>query len=200
MKDFKSITLADVKAVLLKKGYEIMTGAHPNIVGIRSAVRDANVFDDTLFTWWKQGDNEIVHQYTITTHPGYYYLKNPISGNGGAAILVPGQYKNCWELGMHRQKQFALCQTGAPVKVYRDNNKDTRLDYDAKTIKEGFYGINGHHAGLNDANIVDKYSAGCQVWRYHQPHTDLMHTYERLSKENNFKLFSYTLLVQEDFD
>lgn len=200
MKDIKAITLDDVKAVMQKKGYELFAGGKPNIVGIRNAVRDSNEFDDVLFTWWEEVGAEVSHDYTITTHPGYYYLQNPIAGNGGTGILVPGQYKDCWMLGMHRQKQYALIQLAGQVKLYRDNNKDTRLDYDPKTIRSGFFGIDLHHAGQNDANVVGPYSAGCQVWRYHQPHINLMLDYKRLSKANNFNKFSYTLLLQEDFE
>lgn len=198
MKDFKSITLNDVKAVMAAKGYKIFTGAEPNIVGIRNAVRNSNEFDDTCFTWWQENGKEVVHQYTITTHPGYYYLLKPIAGTKGAAIVVPGQYKDLWRLGMHRKKQFALCQVG-PIKVYRDNNKDTKQDYDPKTIETGYFGINGHRASETNANVIGPHSAGCQVWRYHQPHIDLMQDFKRLSEANNFKTFSYTLLVQEDF-
>lgn len=193
------ITLDEVKSVMLAKGYKIFTDGKPNIVGIRNSIRESNNFDDTCFVWWNDGGKEISHQYTITTHPGYYYLLHPIEGTNGTGILVPNQYIDIWELGMHRQKQFALCQRGGKVKLYRDNNKDLQLDYNPETIQEGYFGVDGHHASENDTDVVDKWSAACQVWRYHQPHEDLMQDFKVISEKYNFNKFSYTLLKQEDF-
>lgn len=200
MNNFYEITLADVKRIMIAKRYEVFTDGRPNIVGIRNCVRDSNKFDDTCFVWWNEDGKEIIHQYTITTHPGYYYLQNPIAGNGGTAILVPDQYIDCWGLGMHRQKQFALCQYYGSVKVYRDDNKDIKLDYNVATIQTGGFGIDLHHAAESDADIVGPWSAGCQVWRYHQPHEYLMNEFKRLSETYQFKKFSYTLIMQEDFE
>lgn len=199
MKEMAAIMLADVINVMKQKGYQIFNDIRPNIVGIRNSIKDSNQFDDICFVWWSENGNVLSHQYTITTHPGYYYLQHPIAGTKGSAILVPGQYIDIWTLGMHRKKQFALCERSGPVKVYRDNNKDTKLDYDPKTIQEGWFGIDGHHAGLNDADAVGPYSAGCQVWRYHQAHQDLMQDLKRISNRAGFTKFGYTLLSQEDF-
>ena len=118
----------------------------------------------------------------------------------GTAILVPGQHIDKWELGMHRGKHLALCQRGGPVPVYRDSDKDAELDMNDKTIESGYFGINLHHAGLNDADIIGLYSAGCQVWRYHHPHLELMQSFQFLSNKYNFKFFSYTLINQEEFN
>lgn len=199
MKQLSEITLEDVKAVMAGKGYEIFTGTVPNIVGIRNANRQSNSYDDRCFVWWTENDTEVSHDYTITTHPGYYYLQNPIAGTKGTAILVPGQYKDCWELAMHRGKQFALCQHCGMVRVYRDDNKDTVLDYDPKTIDTGLFGIDLHHGSIDDSDVVGPWSAGCQVWRYEQPHEDLMNKFKQLGNDNNFDRFSYTLVMQEDF-
>lgn len=198
MKQMWEIGLADVAKVMTDKGYKIFTDGHPNIVGIRNIVRNSNSYDDKCWVCWLDGADAHVHNYTITTNPGYYYLQNPIAGTLGTAILVPGQYINCWELGMHRGKQFALVQRGE-MAVYRDDNKDTVLDYDPKTIQKGFFGIDGHYGSLGDTDIVDRYSAGCQVWRYHEPHQTLMQEFKALAAKYNFSKFSYTLLRQEDF-
>lgn len=202
MKQFDQITLADVKAMMTQKGYQIFHDGRPNIVGIRNAIRDSNQFDDKCFVWWEEDGKEVSHVYSITTHPGYYYLLNVENKANpkGTAILVPGQYIDVWGLGMHRKKQYALCQWFGNVKVYRDNNKNTTLDYNPATIESGVFGIDLHHAGLNDADAVGPYSAGCQVWRYHQPHMDLMQEFKGLSQRHQFTKFSYTLLLQEDFN
>ncbi len=201
MKRINDIGISDVQNVMRQKGYEIFTSEGiPNIVGIRNAGLSSNAYNDKCWVWWHEGLIEIVHNYTITTHPGFYYLQHPIAGTKGTAILVPGQYKNCWELGMHRGKQFALCQRAGQVKVYRDANKDILMDFEEKSIDTGYFGIDLHHGSISNADIIDRYSAGCQVWRYADPHEELMQTFKGLSTKNGFKKFSYTLINQSDFN
>lgn len=200
MKSIFDIGLSDVKAMIASKGFKTFTDEGvPNIVGIRNAALQSNGYNDKCWVWWTEGGQEVVHNYTITTHPGFYYLQHPIAGSYGTAILVPGQYIKCWELGMHRGKQFALCQRAGEVKVYRDANMDTVLDMLPSTIVSGFFGIDLHHGSILDTDIVERYSAGCQVWRYHEPHVDLMLKFKTLSFRNNFTRFSYTLINQSDF-
>jgi hypothetical protein len=200
MKQINDITVEDVKSVLTKKGYRIFTDIGvPNIVGIRNVNESSNQFIDRCWVWWTENGIEQSHNYTITTRPGFYYLENPIAGNNGTGILVPNQYIDCWELGMHRQKQFALCQRDGVVQVYRDNDKDDILDLDPKTIQKGYFGVDMHHAGLLDTDIVNNWSAACQVWRYHIAHQDLMQSFKALSAKYGYNKFSYTLLNQVDF-
>jgi len=200
MKNLQDITLDDVKTLLVSKSYKTFTDGKPNIVGIRNASPDADdSFNDLCWVWWTDGGQEVSHSYTITTHPGFTYLQNPIAGTTGTAILVPGQYFDTWELGMHKGKQFALCQNDGPVKVYRDNNKDTILTCDPKTIESGYFGIDLHHGSINDTNVIGPWSAGCQVWRFSGPHEDLMQDLKALSAKYGYSSFSYTLVNQEDF-
>lgn len=200
IKAIKDIVLADVKAVMAAKGYEVFNrNGVPNIVGIRSAIRSAELYDDVCFVWWNENNKETGRSYTITTNPSEHYLQNPLNVQG-TAILVPEQYKGCWILGSHgKSKQFALIQQGGQVRVYRDKNKDRVLDYDAKTIDTGFFGINLHHGALSDVPVIGVWSAGCQVWRYNVPHKKLMAEFKRMSEAYNFFKFSYTLLDQADF-
>ncbi len=199
MKEINDIGISDVKNLVASKGYKIFTNGVPNIIGIRNSVLSSNSYNDKCWVWWEDGLTEIIHSYSITTHPGFYYLEHPIAGTNGTAILVPGQYTDCWELGMHRGKQFALCQRAGEVKVYRDKNKDHILNFDLATIDKGFFGIDLHHGSISNADIVDHYSAGCQVWRYAEPHEELMQDFKMLGIKHNFKRFSYTLLLQENF-
>ena len=78
---------------------------------------------------------------------------------GCAAIVCDRQYKGLWQIGMHRGKYRALVQRGI-IAVYRDDNKDKVIDRDPSTIMEGYFGINGHHAG-EESTVVGKWSAGC---------------------------------------
>jgi hypothetical protein len=191
--------LAGVKAMMAKKGYTIFTDGKPNIVGIRNANKDTDdSFNDIAFVWWNDAGVETAHTYTITTHPGFRYLQKPANIDG-AAILVPGQYIDCWVIRMHRNIQLALCQDAGMVAVYRDNNKDTALDMNPVTIQKGFFGIDLHHAAVTDNNVIGPWSAGCQVWRYHEPHEAMISSFQSLKTKYGFSKFSYTLLKQEDF-
>jgi hypothetical protein len=201
MKNLRFISQQDIVKVMTEKGYKIFDAEGiPNIVGVRSAETDGEDFDDICYVWWTlpNGKPEI-HLYTITTNPGTYYLKNPLSGTKGTGILVPDQYVDCWELGMHRGKQLALLQTGGPVSVFRDSNRDGKMDYDPTSIQKGYFGVNLHHASLSDLDTIGLWSAACQVWKFHKPHEELMLKFKDLSNRYKFKKFSYTLLEQKDF-
>lgn len=200
MKPIYDIGITDVKQAIHHKGYVLFNGGVPNIIGIRNSIKlSSDSYDDRCFVFWTKDGTEVIHTYSITTHPGYYFLKHPIIGTRGTAILVPGQYVNCWALGMHRAVQYALCQYGGPVRVYRDSNRDITLNYDPGTIQEGYFGIDLHHGSLSNIDVIGHYSAGCQVWRYAQPHEDLMQMLKALSIKYNFTKFTYTLLEQSDF-
>ena len=52
------------------------------------------------------------------------------------------------------------------VKVWRDNDKDSRLDTENVNVDEGMYGINIHrHSRPNEKEYVNGSSAGCQVFK-----------------------------------
>ena len=136
-----------------------------NIVGIRSENAVPNSFDDTIHVFAKDDKGEWDHRiHHATTDPGTFWLNNPMSLQG-TAILHEGQYTNTYTLGMHRGKYLALVQQGGKVKVVRDYNRDTQLDYDSNKSENGFFGINIHRALVSGkTKSVDKHSAGCQVF------------------------------------
>ena len=144
-------------------GYEVFTGPfNVNVIGVRSVVRIANKFDDWMYLVYQDDDGEWIEKvYPITTDPGTYWLENP-SNVDGTAMLAPGEYK--YKLGLHPRKDGyeALVQAGE-VAVYRDNDGDNILD-PTKGPFWGWFGINIHHAGT-DSSQVNKWSAGCQVFK-----------------------------------
>lgn len=163
-----------------------------NLIGVRTASREANKFDDWMHVVFRDDSGEWVDMtFRITTDPGTYWLENP-SRTEGTAILCPGQYRGVWELGLHRGQYEALCQTGAPVSVYRDSNRDDILNMSANTIMDGWFGINGHKAG-DDSTQVDKWSAGCQVFANDADFAVFMSLIHK-SIEEYGDGFSYTLL------
>lgn len=121
-----------------------------------------NKFDDKIYWLWKDNnDTWQMDSANITSKPGTYYVKNPLSEKG-VAILKSGFLKDSHQLGLHQGKYQALIQA-KELTVYRDNDKDDWADY-TKT-DTGWFGINIHRANaLWTSTVVDKWSAGCQVF------------------------------------
>ena len=103
-----------------------------------------------------------------------------------------------YQIGKHRKKYDALVQLGGKVKVWRDANKDDKLDRSGTTY-EGYYGINIHRAkSSGETSRVGPYSAGCQVFKRADDFYFLMETAKR-SRQLYGNKFTYTLLEQGDF-
>jgi hypothetical protein len=189
-------TLTQIKEAMRKKGYSFFEKGdyNLNIIGIRKVSDQIdNLFDDTLFLAYKVEDRFNVQQFDITTQPGAYYMKNPMN-KLGTAILVPGQYKGAYTIGLHQGKYEALRQSGL-LKVYRDNDRDTTYDYQNITDSVND-GINIHKAGRASKKI-DNWSAGCQVLAYSADFDILMGLANRSAKLYSDK-FTYTLLLSTD--
>ena len=182
------------------KGYVWFTKGNYNlnIVGVRSNNNNkvTNQYDDILIVDYNTGNGHKRVCYTITTEPGKYYMQN-LGNPKGTAILVPGQYRGCWQIGLHRGKYKALCQRKA-VKVYRDNNKDMIYNMTPKSIDKGIFGINIHRSNKTCiCDTIDKYSAGCQVFNDPVEFNAFIRLCEK-QKELYGNSFTYTLICEED--
>ena len=166
-----------------------------NIIGIRSKDHEANRFDDRMCMVFRDEQGWITRTWECTTEPGRYWLENP-SRVEGTAILVPGQYRGVWKIDKHQGKYDALCQRNGTVKTYRDSNKDDVIDLDVQSITEGYYGINIHKAGSSSTQ-VDKWSAGCQVFKNSTDFQTYMKLIKTSAKYHGSK-FTYTLLEEDD--
>ena len=163
-----------------------------NLIGVRTASRVANKFDDWFHVVFKDDSEEWVDlTFRCTTDPGTYWLENPMRRQG-TAILVAGQYRSAWKVGLHRGQYEALCQKGGRVKVYRDSNRDNTHDMLEDSVMDGWFGINIHKSG-NDSTQVNKWSAGCQVFA-NDADFDIFMSLIRKSVEKYGDGFSYTLL------
>lgn len=196
------MVIEEIKKILISKGYEFIDGMNPyqlNIIGIRNDDSEANSFDDNIVCIYRDNQNHWCwHRWRATTDPGLYWLNKPLNVEG-AAILAEGQYKNCYRLGMHRQKYLALVQSG-PVKVIRDYNRDSKLDFNSDKIQEGLFGINIHKASNEGVSSkVDKWSAGCQVFASSFDFTDFIVLCKK-HREIYGNSFSYTLINTKDFE
>lgn len=147
-------------------GYTVFTKLQDydlNLIGVRSPSRIAGRFDDRFYVIYREQGQWIQEDYECTTDPSMEQHLDP-TNKKGVAILKAGQYRGVWKLDMHRGKYLALCQRGAVVTVYRDNNEDGISDHVSEDT--GWYGINCHRA--HPYKLVDStqyYSAGCQVIR-----------------------------------
>ena len=192
----------DFEALFKKKGYAYFTQGvyNLNIIGVRSDNNNkvTNKYDDYLVVTWNTPEGQTRRQvYPITTEPGLYYISKKLLNPKGTAILVPGQYRGCWQIGKHRGKYKALCQK-KPVKVYRDNNLDEVYDLNSETIESGIFGINIHRSDeLKIYNLVNKWSAGCQVFQYASHFTAFMKKCEKQA-ELYGNSFTYTLVEEKD--
>lgn len=175
-----------------KYGYKIFERPYElNIIGHRTTDRATNTFDDYLYVFYKDDRNNwIYHTWKVTTDPGTKALKLPVNSKG-TAILVPGQYTDCYQIGLHKGKYEALVQR-LPVKVYRDNNLDTILDANPETINKGIFGINIHKAGL-DSVSVDGWSYGCNVFKRAKDFNEFLLLAKKHQKLYG-NTFTYTLI------
>jgi hypothetical protein len=164
-----------------------------NIIGIRNQSTVPNRFDDEIHVFFKNNSKQWVHYiFPATTDPGTYWLKNPMTPQG-TAILAPGQYKEAYQIGLHREKYYALVQR-MPVKVLRDYDRNAILDFSNGTPETGMFGINIHHAsGNGTTKTVDSYSAGCQVFANTNDFNLFMQLCER-HKQLYGNTFTYTLI------
>jgi hypothetical protein len=115
----------------------------------------------------------------------------------GTAVLCPGQHVSSWAIGKHRGKYDALVQI-KPVRVFRDSNKDDIIDMIPNTVREGLYGINIHRSGRGRTEMVNKYSAGCQVFADFHDFNAFMYLCEQQVDERGWKTFTYTLLTEPE--
>ena len=200
-KSNKDDILDNIKSYFAAKEYKFFDTPDKklnlNIIGVRRDNQGSNTFDDFLLVMYREEELMINHRWQATTDPGKYWLKNPMNPKG-TAVLVPGQYRGTWQLGKHQGKYEALCQR-KPVKVWRDDNKDRVLDFYSSPEDEGYFGINIHRSNpYTESSQVDKWSAGCQVFKKAADFKEFMN-YCNKSASMYGDGFTYTLLEELDF-
>jgi hypothetical protein len=190
-----------VKRCFANNGYDFLDDRQPyqlNIVGVRSTSTQINQFDDELVLIFRDEQLKFKSfRFPITTDPGEKYTQRQLLDADGAAILQPGQYVNCYQIDRHRKSYDALCQRGGRVNVWRDGNRDDRLDRSGRTYS-GYFGINIHRANrTGETSRVGPYSAGCQVFKRADDFNFLMKIAYR-AKPNCGNRFTYTLIEASD--
>lgn len=194
------MTVDRYRETLTNKGYSFFEKGdlNLNIIGTRSDSGDASKFDDLINVFYKANGEWVVDTYPATTEPGTRILNRPIN-NKGTAILVPGQYRSTYKIDIHggKRKYTALCQRSGKVKVWRDDNKDSKPDY-VGPKDEGMYGINIHRQfGSDEREYTGGVSAGCQVFQSSVDFYEFMHTCN-LAADKWGNSFTYTLIEERD--
>lgn len=190
-------TLVEVSAAVKALGYRWFEGGdyNLNIVGIRCRDTHANTFNDFLCVAFTVNGQPHFYAFAASTDPGTYYRENPANVDG-TAILTTGQHRSLWKLGTHRGRYKALVQR-SPVNVYRDNNRDQKININ-EVSGAGWFGINCHRANpLKTSLYVDKWGAGCQVLANPQDFDLLMALCEQ-SRARFSNGFTYTLINETD--
>jgi hypothetical protein len=196
------LTPENIKSYFAAKDYKFFDTPDKklniNIIGVRRDNQGSNTFDDFLLVMYREEELMISNRYQITTDPGKYWLLNPMNPKG-TAVLAPDQYRSTWKLGKHQAKYEALVQA-KPVKVYRDNSKDEIIDYNTLrlSLDEGYFGINIHRSNPYDQSyVINKWSAGCQVFKKVEDYNKFMELCKDSSKIYG-NSFTYTLIDEKD--
>lgn len=178
-----------------------------NLFSIRSSESESNKFDDITCGFYSDYHGN-VHTliFDSTTDPGKYWLQNP-SSRLGTAILIPGQYYDVYTIGLHGRtglNPYEAFEQVGPMKYVRDNNKDTKLDFDLiKDRKNIFWAnikSNIHRASkLLIVQLVEKYSAACQVIQSASHFESLLQAGKNQVKKTGKTTFDYALFTEEEF-
>ena len=151
--DYISKEIAKRNWVTINKGF----------IFIRLDQNLTNTFDDICVRY---NNGKIDNIVPCSTTAGNYYIFNPLTSGGitGTAIAKEQQVLNSHKfITSPNWKSLWLgapyFQQVKPIVVYRDGNKDTKID--KVNAQTGLFGINFHRAGLG--SIIDRWSAGCQV-------------------------------------
>lgn len=195
---------AHMKATLEAKGLAFFdVGAfNLNIIGIRAKSREPRGFDDRLVVAYRDPEGlPVALTFPITTDPGLTSLAGARHSQG-TAILLPGQYRGLYEIGIHGRSKptggYKALEQRVPARYARDNNGDGVLDISGPVF-EGNLKTNIHHQGVNATDDwVGVASAGCQVFRHVKDFNELMRLAELQVKSGRGKRFTYTLIEEAD--
>lgn len=169
-----------------------------NVFGYRSKDLVVDQFNDFIGAAYKDyfGDRQCLI-FPATTKPGLHYLKEELGNPEGTFIVARGFHANCWIDGLHNGKP-ALIQSGPGVfKGYRDRNADGKLDATGR-IYTNSTGVDLHttRRDINVTNVVDKFSAGCQVLWEDKHHQVLYNLALRTLEIQAIKKISYALFQE----
>ena len=194
----------DTLPPILKKvkdhGYKVFSSGDYdlNIIGVRTIKnRKDNEFDDKIVIAYLLNGKWIVESGEATTDAGRYWLTKP-DYKACAVYVHPQQARGAYKLDLHRGKYIALCQR-KPVLFWRDGNKDSHVDYSCSLAYYDTIGLNIHRATSKKggSTYVERWSAGCQVWKHASDHERMIELCKLQIKKYKWEHFTYTLITDE---
>lgn len=197
-KFFDKVNNDSVARAYLKMHWPMFTTGdyNLNIFGIRANESVSNAFNDCIGVLYKENNQWKCQKYEATTDPGLISRTNPVDSRG-CAILQDGYHRSVFRMGYHQGKYPALVQV-KPLPLWRDNNRDNKLDHTGPTYNE-IVGINIHHASnTGKSKQVDNWSAGCQVIADIKDWNNFWNLIATSSKRFGH-VFSYALFTETDF-
>lgn len=187
--------------VFKSKGYRVYSKPFElNILGRRTDTTKANSFDDFIYVFYKNKDDDWEgFKSKATTDAGTYWLQNPTQSKG-TALLKAGQYVDTYQIDRHNETYFAVTQRLKPVVVIRDYDRNNILDFNNGKEETGMFGINIHRASVSGTTkFIDKYSAGCQVFANGDDFNKFMEmAYKHKDLYGN--KFTYTLIDERTYN
>jgi hypothetical protein len=201
MVKLKQSQIRTLLGVLKSKGYRIYSKPYQlNIVGRRTDTTKANSFDDWIYIFYTNSDDDWEgYKAPATTDAGTYWLEKPMQSQG-TALLKGGQYVDTYQIDKHRDKYYAVTQRLKPVVVIRDYDRNNVLDFNNGREETGMFGINIHKANASGTTkTIDKYSAGCQVFANADDFNEFMEMAYK-QKELYGNKFTYTLIDERTYN
>jgi hypothetical protein len=199
------MTYDDIKRAVAAKGYAFFDAGAFNlkIIGVRSANPEPESFDDRLIVAYRDHTGaKRVQEWPITCDPGVTSLQASGRHRDGAAILLPGQYRGMYQIGIHGRSWpsggYRALEQRRPARYHRDDDGDAQIDPGSRVF-EGNIKTNIHHQGRGAADDwVGSASAGCQVFRRATDFDQLMALCDAQVRAGHGSTFTYTLLEEAD--
>lgn len=170
-----------------------------NIIGVRNVIDPKdNQFDDLMIIAYREDGKWVTEEAQITTDPGRYWLTK--EGYKPCAIMFhPQQARGAYRIRKHRGRYDALCQWRA-VKFWRDGDKDEHAEYSGQVYKD-IIGLNLHKSSSSPHGslYVNKWSAGCQVFKYEKDFNRMMELAHQQIKSLGYRTFTYTLIPNREY-
>lgn len=150
--------------------YEVKTTPwYVNVVGIRNKYKQPGVqatdkFIDYMVMWYVDDKGQRFERKSlITTTAGPSFYTGGVTDSFNE--LVPGQYKDGWELGIHKRTapSYPALVERTPIKVWRPDTKDGKYKLSGNIISTT-PGDNIHRASIGGSSTIGLNSRGCQVF------------------------------------
>lgn len=195
------LSIETIKKIYAAVGLTLFADGRVNIACFRGKERKANAFDDSLYTvrYDKRKDRWEIAKYRATVDPGLTQLQNPTfpeAQKNGTAIVCEHQTVNFkWETIGKGQYNHACLLQAEPIWLYRDKNKDDKLDFVNKELNPSA-GICIHCFGnYGETERVNNRSAGCtDVWSWNEYKTRFIPSL----KCNGQVLFPVSYFLEQD--